>query len=51
MIAFAETEWIAAQSVRYIGYNPMVAGQGLIGLSNSVTVYGQWNRFTFIKNP
>ena len=32
MIAFAETEWIAANIVRYRGYDPLSAGQGLIGL-------------------
>jgi hypothetical protein len=40
MIAFAETEWIAANIVRYRGYDPLSAGQGLIGLSNSVAVHG-----------
>src|SRR5262249_32701105 len=40
MIAFAETEWIAAKGVRRLGYDPLRAGQGLIGLSNSIGVYG-----------
>jgi hypothetical protein len=46
MIAFAETEWIAANIVRYRGYDPLSAGQGLIGLSNSVAVHGPGTRRT-----
>jgi hypothetical protein len=40
MIAFAETEWIAANSVQYLGYDPLSTGHGLIGLSNSIQEYG-----------
>jgi hypothetical protein len=42
MIAFAETESIAANGVRCLGYDPLLAGRGLIGLSNAITaaVYG-----------
>jgi len=40
MMAFAETEYLACLVVRAIGYSPLAAGKGLIGLSNSMTEYG-----------
>jgi hypothetical protein len=40
MKAFAETESIAANIVRHRNYDPLSAGHGLIGLSNSVAVHG-----------
>jgi len=40
MIAFGDTEWIAVEIVRYLGFDPSQAGYGLIGLSNSLAQYG-----------
>jgi hypothetical protein len=40
MRAFGETERIAATCVRLIGYDPLDAASGLIGLSNSLPEYG-----------
>jgi hypothetical protein len=36
IIAFGDTEWIAAEIVRYLGFDPQQAGYGLIALSNSL---------------
>ena len=41
MKAFGETEFFAALSVRLLGFDPVKAGSGLIGLSNSLHEYGQ----------
>jgi hypothetical protein len=41
MIAFGDTEWIAVEIVRYLGFDPLKAGYGLIGLSNSLAQYGE----------
>jgi hypothetical protein len=40
MMAFGETEWIAAKCVRLLGYEPLEAARGLIGLSNAFPEYG-----------
>ncbi|SRR6266481_9003494 len=40
MMAFGETEWIAAKCVRLLGFEPLEAGRGLIGLCNSFVEYG-----------
>ena len=39
-MAFGETEWVAAKCVRLLGFEPLEAAQGLIGLSNSFVDYG-----------
>jgi hypothetical protein len=40
MMAFGETEWVAAKCVRLLGYGPLEAAHGLIGLSNLLVEYG-----------
>jgi hypothetical protein len=40
MMAFGETERIAAKCVRLLGYEPLEAARGLIGLSNAFPEYG-----------
>jgi hypothetical protein len=40
MLAFADTRRIAAFIVRIQGYDPALAGSGLIGLSNALPEYG-----------
>jgi hypothetical protein len=40
MMAFAETERLAAKCVRLLGFEPLEAARGLIGLSNSFVEYG-----------
>lgn len=39
--AFSETEWAANKAVKLLGYNPLDAAQGLIGLSNTFAKYGE----------
>ncbi len=39
--AFARTEGLAVVALRRLGFEPAKAGQGFIGLSNSVGEYGQ----------
>ena len=34
MMAFGEAEWMAANCTRALGFDPLEAGRGLIGLSN-----------------
>jgi hypothetical protein len=40
MQAFADTEWIADKCVRLLGFDPLEAARGLIGLSNVLSTYG-----------
>lgn len=40
MMAFGETEQIAAACVRLLRYDPLEVARGLIGLSNSLAEYG-----------
>jgi hypothetical protein len=40
MMAFGDTEWIAGGCVRLLGFEPLEAARGLIGLSNSFAEYG-----------
>jgi len=40
MIAFGDRELIAAEIVRYLGFDPLQAGYSLIALSNSLAQYG-----------
>jgi hypothetical protein len=39
--AFANTETLAVIALRRLGYQPLDAGRGFIGLSNSIGEYGQ----------
>jgi hypothetical protein len=39
--AFADTETLAVIALRRLGYQPLEAGRGFVGLSNSVSEYGQ----------
>lgn len=41
LMAFGESEWFAASLVKWAGFNPISAGQGLIGLANNANTYGQ----------
>ncbi len=36
--AFAENEWLAVRVVRWLGYDPLKASKGLIGMSNTVRI-------------
>src|SRR5205814_3814610 len=40
MRAFGEMEWPAAKCVQFLGYEPLKAADGLIGLSNTSSEYG-----------
>jgi hypothetical protein len=44
MRAFAENESLAMQLVVRLGYDPLKASQGLIGLSNTYDTHGQDKR-------
>jgi hypothetical protein len=39
--AFANTETLAVIALRWLGYQPLDAGRGLIGLSNTISEHGQ----------
>jgi hypothetical protein len=39
--AFANTETFAVIALRRLGYQPLEAGRGFVGLSNSIGEYGQ----------
>ena len=39
--AFADTETLAVIALRRLGYQPIEAGRGFVGLSNSIGEYGQ----------
>jgi hypothetical protein len=39
--AFANTETLAVIALRRLGYQPLDAGRGFVGLSNSIGEYGQ----------
>jgi len=38
--AFAENEWLAVRVVQRLGYDPLQASKGLIGMSNTVSTAG-----------
>jgi hypothetical protein len=40
MMAFGETELVAAKCVQLLGFDPLEAAHGLIGLSNAFSEYG-----------
>ncbi|SRR6266496_1534718 len=40
MRGFAQTEWFAVKTVQILGYDPLNASAGLLGLSNTIDRYG-----------